>query len=140
MKTYQFYAGGAWHGPASGKWIDSEDPATEEIWARVPDCNAEDVSRAVEAAADCFRAERRTAAERARLLRRMGEAIARNAERLGAVETQDNGKLPAHITPALTGWLNESFDYYAGMIDNVDQNMGRLIKKFDELGVSAPPE
>ena len=33
MKTYQYYAGGAWHDPASGQWIDSENPAIGEVWA-----------------------------------------------------------------------------------------------------------
>ena len=120
MKTYHYHAGGQWHTPAADTWIESENPAKGEVWARVPDCNAEDVGRAVVAAEDCFRSRRLSGSERSRLLRRMGAVIADNAERLGAVETRDNGKLPAHITPALTGWLNESFDYYAGMIDKFE--------------------
>ena len=44
MKTYQYYAGGNWHDPATGQWIDSENPALGEVWARVPDCNADDIN------------------------------------------------------------------------------------------------
>ena len=40
VKQYRYYAGGTWHDPAAGKWIDSEDPARGEVWARVPDCDA----------------------------------------------------------------------------------------------------
>jgi acyl-CoA reductase-like NAD-dependent aldehyde dehydrogenase len=40
LKTYRYYAGGQRHDPASGKWIESENPATGEVWAR-------DVNRAI---------------------------------------------------------------------------------------------
>ena len=40
MKTYKYYVGGSWHEPASGQYIDSENPAIGETWARFPDCNA----------------------------------------------------------------------------------------------------
>ena len=54
LTTYQYFAGGEWHEPASGKWIESENPATCEVWARIPDCNEVDVDRAVQAAKSAF--------------------------------------------------------------------------------------
>ena len=126
MKTYQYYAGGAWHEPASGQWIDSENPALGEAWARIPDCNAEDVNRAVQAAHECFHNgpwSRMNAAERGRLLRRIGDMIVNNAERLGAVETRDNGKLAKNITPSLKSWQTDSFYYYAGMTDKLEGSL-----------------
>jgi aldehyde dehydrogenase (NAD+) len=126
MKTYQYFAGNAWHDPASGQWIDSENPAAEEIWARVPDCNAEDVDRAVAAARACFYEGpwgRMHPAERGRLLRRIGDVVAKTAERLGAVETRDNGKLPKNITPSLKSWQTDSFYYYAGMTDKFEGSL-----------------
>ncbi len=39
MRTFQYFVDNAWHDPASGSYIDSENPATGEAWARVPDCN-----------------------------------------------------------------------------------------------------
>ena len=53
MKTYSYFAAGVWHNPASGRWIDSENPATGEVWARIPGCNADDIGRAVDAAHCC---------------------------------------------------------------------------------------
>lgn len=123
MKTYQFYADNQWHDPSSGQWIDSENPAKGEVWARVPDCNAEDVDRAVQAAHRCFTDStwsKMNGAERGRVLRRIGDVVARNAERLGTVETTDNGKLSRNITPSLTSWQTESFYYYAGMADKLE--------------------
>ena len=46
MRTFQYFAANRWHDPVSGAYIDSENPADGEVWARVPDCNAEDVARA----------------------------------------------------------------------------------------------
>ena len=126
MKTYQYYAGNAWHDPASGTWFDSENPAIGEVWARIPDCGPEDVNRAVAAARSCCDDGpwgRMNAAGRGRLLRRVGDVIVENAERLGAVETRDNGKLPQNITPSLTSWLVDSFYYYAGMCDKFEGSL-----------------
>lgn len=123
MKTYQYFAGGEWHNPASGNWIESENPAIGEVWASVPDCNADDVNRAVQAAKTCYDDGpwgRMHRAERGRVIRRIGDVIATNAERLGEIETRDNGKLAKSITPSLTGWLVDSFNYYAGMTDKFE--------------------
>ena len=54
MKTFQYFADNAWWEPATGEYIDSENPATGEVWARVPDCNADDVSQAVAAATKAY--------------------------------------------------------------------------------------
>ena len=126
MRQYQYYAGGQWHDPASGQWLDSEDPASGMVWARIPDCNAEDVDRAVKAAHECFYHGpwgRMHPAQRGRLIRRIGDAIVKHADRLGEVETRDNGKLPKNITPSLTSWQTESFYYYAGMCDKFEGSL-----------------
>lgn len=129
LTTYQFYAGGQWHDPASGHWIESENPATGDVWARFPDCNTADVQRAVASAKAAFYDGpwgRMLPAERGRVLRKIGEVISRHAEHLGAVETRDNGKLSKNITPSLKdgAWQVDSFHYYAGMCDKFE---GRLI-------------
>lgn len=129
MRTFQYFASNQWHDPASGRHINSENPASGEVWARVPDCNATDVDRAVQAARAAFYDgpwSRMQPAERGRMLRRMGDAVSRHADRLGAIETRDNGKLPAAITPGLRKgqWQVDSFHYYAGMCDKLE---GRLI-------------
>ena len=41
---------------------------------------------------------------------RIGDTISRHADRLGEIETRDNGKLPKNITPSLAGaWQVDSF-------------------------------
>lgn len=129
IKSYKYFVGNAWHDPAEGGYIDSENPANGQVWARVPDCREADINRAVAAAKSAFYDGpwgRMQPAERGRLLRRMGDAISKHADRLGEVETRDNGKLPSMITPALRegAWLVDSFHYYAGMCDKFE---GRVI-------------
>ncbi len=129
MRRFRFFAGNDWHTPSSGQYVDSENPATGEVWALVPDCNSEDVNRAVAAAKAAYYDGpwgRMLPAERGRLLRRMGDVISKHAERLGEIETRDNGKLPKNITPSLKpdAWQVDSFHYYAGMCDKFE---GRLI-------------
>ncbi|MCG7519782.1 aldehyde dehydrogenase [Ruegeria sp. Ofav3-42] len=129
IRTFQYFANNQWHDPADGGWFDSENPANGEVWARVPDCRQADVDRGVAAAREAFCDGpwgRMLPAERGRVLRRIGDVISKFAERLGAIETQDNGKLPQMITPGLREgqWLVDSWHYYAGMCDKFE---GRVI-------------
>ncbi len=50
VKTYKCFIGGQWVEAAGRDWIEVENPATGEVFARVPDCGTEDAARAVEAA------------------------------------------------------------------------------------------
>ncbi|MEM7224508.1 MAG: aldehyde dehydrogenase [Pseudomonadota bacterium] len=129
VRTFQYFVDNAWHDPAEGGYFDSETPATGQVWARVPDCRAADIDRAVAAAKVAFYDGpwgRMMPAERGRALRRIGDVISRHAERLGEIETRDNGKLPKNITPSLKkdAWQVDSWHYYAGMCDKFE---GRLI-------------
>ncbi len=123
MKTFDFYANGQWHKPFSGEYLDSIDPTTGEVWARIPKCNTEDVDKAVQAAHQAFEHGpwgRMLPSERGRALRRLGDVLIENAEILGEIETRDNGKKTKDITPGLKSWLADSFYYYAGLADKIE--------------------
>jgi aldehyde dehydrogenase (NAD+) len=129
IRTFQYFANNRWHAPIEGGYLDSENPANGEVWARVPDCRKPDIDRAVAAAHSAFYDGpwgRMLPAERGRVLRRIGDVISKHAERLGAIETRDNGKLPHMITPGLKQdqWQVDSWHYYAGMCDKFE---GRVI-------------
>ena len=49
--AYKAFVGGEWVDSASGETMDVINPATGEVIAAVPRCSAEDVDRAVAAAA-----------------------------------------------------------------------------------------
>lgn len=104
----------------------SYDPSTGQAWARFADGDEAAVAQAVDAARNAFEAKAwrgLSATRRGRLMMRWAEAIGHNAERIGALETAQNGKLlnemvlQARIVP---DWLY----YYGGLADKIE---GRVI-------------
>ena len=129
IKKYKYFHSNEWHEPISNKWFNSENPANGKVWATVPDCSKKDIDMAVQAAKKAFYDGpwgKLMPAERGRVLRKIGDVISKNADRIGAIETRDNGKLPSQITPSLRegAWLLDSWYYYAGMCDKFE---GKLI-------------
>ncbi len=79
----------------SGRTFETRNPATEELITTVAEAGAEDVDLAVKAARKAFDEgpwRKMKAAERARILHKLGDLILANAEELGRLETLDNGK------------------------------------------------
>lgn len=122
-RDWGYFAGCAWHAARSARLIDSVNPTNAEIWARVPECDADDVDQAVKAAQSAFETgpfAAMNARVRGVLLHRMADAVRRNADRLALAESLDNGKSLPGMQGALTGWLVDSFDYYAGLADKIE--------------------
>jgi (Z)-2-((N-methylformamido)methylene)-5-hydroxybutyrolactone dehydrogenase len=108
--------------PVGGRYATSFDPTTGQPWYEFGCGGSEDVNAAVRAAKGAFRASSwrsLTQAERARLLRRLAELIAQNAERLALLETKDNGKLLKE-SRAQMNVLPDTYHYYAGGADKVE--------------------
>ena len=90
MKTYQLYINGEYVDATSNKTIDVIDPATTEVIATVPDANAQDVDRAVQAARAAFDEgpwKDTTAQDRGRALFRLAQIVRDRADELAALET-----------------------------------------------------
>jgi (Z)-2-((N-methylformamido)methylene)-5-hydroxybutyrolactone dehydrogenase len=133
MNKHQLLSGGAWVDPASGEWLESVNPFTGAAWALVPRSNKEDVCRAVAAAKTAFYGDawrKLTATARGALLRRLGDLIAADADRLAQIETTDNGKLYAEMRAQLN-YIPQWFYYFGGLADKIE---GRVIP-IDKPGV-----
>jgi aldehyde dehydrogenase (NAD+) len=107
---------------ATGRWLVSSDPYTGEPWAEVPQCDASDADAAVDAAHEAFvkgpwASMKPTA--RGKLLRRLGDLIARDADRLAAIEVRDNGKLLSEMGGQLR-YIPEWFHYFGGLADKIE--------------------
>jgi acyl-CoA reductase-like NAD-dependent aldehyde dehydrogenase len=119
-EEFQMLIDGASTGAASGRTYDSVDPFTGRPWARVPDAGSGDVDRAVAAARAALEGPwgAMTATQRGKLLHRLGELIAREATRLGELETRDNGKLLREMAGQMA-YLPEWYYYFAGLADKL---------------------
>jgi acyl-CoA reductase-like NAD-dependent aldehyde dehydrogenase len=122
LASYQLYIDGAWCNASDDTTFESINPATGEPWALIPAASEADVDRAVAAAKRALDQgpwSSMTATQRGKLLRRLGDLISENAERLGEVETIDSGKL-ARETRSQTRYVAEYYWYYAGLADKIE--------------------
>ncbi|HWS81852.1 MAG TPA: aldehyde dehydrogenase [Rubrobacter sp.] len=120
-RRYEMLVGGEWVEARSGKTFESVNPYTGRVWATAPEAGEEDVDRAVRAAREAFDEGPwggMTGTQRARLMRRLAELIAENAESLAVVETTDNGKLLREMGGQMKA-LPEWYYYFAGAADKI---------------------
>lgn len=108
---------------ASGRWLDSTNPAYGTVWARVPDSDSEDIDRAVEAARRAFRRgsawRSLSPAERASLLHRVADLTLEHAEELARLESRDNGKVYRETLPEVRS-VAAMFRYWGGAADKIE--------------------
>ncbi len=74
-------------------WRDVINPATQEVLARVPMCDASEVDLAVQAAAEAFKTWKNAPiGQRARIMLKLQELIRRDMKKLAACLTNEQGK------------------------------------------------
>ena len=92
LKQAHMLIGGQWVDSASGEVLEVEDPAHRLPIAVVPRGRAEDVARAVRAAADAFPAWSRTVPrDRGRLIARIADALEARLEELARIIALETG-------------------------------------------------
>ena len=93
VKTYQQFIDGAWVDSAGGQTLTVENPASGQVIAAVPASSAEDVERAVAAAAKAFETwQHTTPQERSLMLLKLADAIESRADEIGRLESRNAGK------------------------------------------------
>ena len=120
-RSYGLYVGGRWLPAQSGKSHDSIDPFAGQVWATVADAGGADVDAAVAAARAAFDDPAwrdMPARDRGKLLRKLGDILADNAEEIGRIESKDNGKLYKEML-AQARYFPEWFYYYSGAADKL---------------------
>ncbi len=110
-----------------GRAVDSRatfetlNPATQEVLAEVADGGADEINAAVAAAKAAFPAwAARPATERAALMRKVGDLIAKHVPELARIETQDTGQPIAQTGKQLVPRAADNFYYFAEMCTRVD--------------------
>lgn len=110
--------GGRWQ--ESAATLDVIDPSDGAAFARIGRGGAAEIDAAVAAAQAALDGAwgRMTATERGRLLTRLAALIARDAERLAALESRDVGK-PIRQARADAAACARYFEFYGGAADKV---------------------
>ena len=108
--------------PVAGhRYFETLNPATQEVLAEVAAGGAAQVEAAVAAAKAAFpRWAGLPAAERARLVRRLGDLIAQHVPEIARLETADCGQVIAQTGKQLIPRAADNFHYFAEMCTRVD--------------------
>lgn len=97
------------------------NPANQETLAEVARGGTEEVNAAVAAAKAAFPAwAAKPAADRARILRKLGELITRHVTDISATETQDTGQVISQTRKQLIPRAADNFNYFAEMCVRTD--------------------
>lgn len=93
MRRQLMLIDGEWVEAADGGVIDVINPATEEVFAQVPEPTKEDVTRSIESADDAFPTwAKLSPAQRGDYLRTASELVLQRHEEIGRTMTEEQGK------------------------------------------------
>lgn len=113
-------------------------PATGEVQGPVPLAGPDDVDAAVGAAHRAYAQWRAwRPSERARVLRRLGELMERDAAEIARLSVLDNG-MSAGMSQPLVAIMADWTSYYAGWADKVEGRVTSFPANQRELGYSMP--
>jgi 5-carboxymethyl-2-hydroxymuconic-semialdehyde dehydrogenase len=106
---------------AGRDYFETVNPATQEVLAEVAAGGEAEVHQAVAAAKEAFpKWSSLAATERAKLVRKLGELIAKNVPELSQTETNDTGQVIAQTGKQLVPRAADNFHYFAEMCVRVD--------------------
>jgi 5-carboxymethyl-2-hydroxymuconic-semialdehyde dehydrogenase len=104
-------------------YFETTNPATQQVLAEVASGGAQEINAAVAAARRAFPAWAALAAsERAKMMVRLGDLIARHVPELSELETRDTGQVISQTRKNLVPRAADNFHYFAEMCTRVDGN------------------
>lgn len=102
--------------------FDSINPATGQVWAKMPEARTDEVNRAVTSASEALQNSAwagLTASQRGKLLYKLADLIEQAAPQLAQYETNDTGKI-IRETSSQIAYVAEYYRYYAGIADKLE--------------------
>jgi len=131
---YKAFVGGEWVDSASGETMDVINPATGEVVAAVPSCVAEDVDRAVAAAAKALPEWLdKTPKDRSELLHSLADVLDENAEELAQLESLNVGK-PLMASRDEMPFSADNLRFFAGAARHLEgQSAGEYIQGYTSI-------
>jgi malonate-semialdehyde dehydrogenase (acetylating)/methylmalonate-semialdehyde dehydrogenase len=133
------FINGQWVESTASEWLDVPNPATGEVLACVPLAGAEEVNRAVEAAATAFPAWRRTPPEdRIQPLFKLKHMLEENIDELSRTITQENGKTFTEAKAEMRRTI-ENVEVACGIPMMMQgQNLEDVARGIDEMMIRQP--
>jgi len=134
----RIYIGGAWV-PSSGAGVHEViDSNTEEVFGKVPEGTADDVDRAVAAAAEAFPAWSATAVEeRAKLLNRIADGLGARTDEIAATISREVGMPVSLSAPIQVGLAQGAFADAAQQVSDLlwEEEIGNSLVVREPVGV-----
>jgi succinate-semialdehyde dehydrogenase/glutarate-semialdehyde dehydrogenase len=135
---------GAWCDADAGKTVDVVNPATGETLGTVPHMGAQETRRAIDAANAAWPAWRKkTARERALILRKWNDLMLENADDLAAIMTAEQGKPLAEskgeiaYAASFIEWFGEQAKRIEGDVLESPARDRRIVVTKEPIGVCA---
>lgn len=114
MHTYSHFINGKWSQPKNNEYLNSINPTTGQVWARIAKGCKNDADSAVQTANNTFKDSwgRLSMTERADHIDNLAWALENRWEELVEVEINDNGKRISEVRGQFAG-LHEWYRYFA---------------------------
>jgi acyl-CoA reductase-like NAD-dependent aldehyde dehydrogenase len=111
---------GQWREGRAGRRFETVNPYTGQPWATIAQAEAEDVRFAVDAASEAFENtwSRVSGYERSRLMLKLADLLEGDAERMGRLESTDNGKI-IRETKVQMVLAARQYRFFAGFADKL---------------------
>jgi 1-pyrroline dehydrogenase len=131
---YKAFIGGEWADSVSGETMEVINPATGDVIAEVPRCNAADVDSAVEAAKQALPEWLdKTPKERSELLHKLADVLEDNAEELAQLESVNVGK-PLMASRDEMPFSTDNLRFFAGAARNLEgKSAGEYIQGYTSI-------
>ena len=120
QNTYDLFIGNERVQTAGQERFAAINPYTREEWASVPQASAAQVADAIAAARHAYDTvwRKTSGQERARLMHRLADIMQANADRMGIMETTDNGKV-IRETHSQMLFAARAYRFFAGCADKI---------------------
>lgn len=143
-EKYGNFIGGKFVAPKGGQYFENTSPTNNQLIAKYPRSQKEDVDHAIDVAREAFASWGKTAAaERAAILNKIADKLEEHLNEFAAIDTYNNGKPIRETVNADVPLAIDHFRYFAGVIraeegsaTELNQNTLSLIIK-EPLGVVA---
>jgi aldehyde dehydrogenase (NAD+) len=123
--TPGLFIGGQWVRESNQEDFPSINPYTREAWVTIPQASSRQIADAIAAARLAFETTwgKTSGTDRARLLHRLADLIEADADRMGLLESTDNGKV-IRETRGQMSFAARQYRFFAGYADKL---WGRVI-------------